>query len=633
MHPTRLVTAGLTLAALAARPAELRAQQPQPWSWSALDSTARLRAPAALPGIAYLRRKLGQDAAAFVLATLARLPQPVDLRPLRALTAFEPAGEQRYWAARFDAGLAGFRPDTGLSGLVDAAVTLTRIRLAQRWGAAAFAGETYHPVRVSHPPRAIQVHFDYTGAERLLDYLERDSAGPDDRAAIIALPAWRVMLEHRGRRSITPERLAIYLDHAFRRDPLHQLYKWTNPTGFWNLAGVAQHAGEYRAVLATLRAGEENIAARVRDRVAQFMPPSATLDARVMFLFSRFADGWAAGPLLGVDLEHFGDDYEHLLRVITHESVHEAENELGLPLPDLAETIEDRQLLVAMREVYREGLASYVAPVGVTAAARPGRLGADFGAFDSTFTALYARHNVLRADTFMQSAVEGAGAFYRLGAYMAGVIDSVLGRRTLAETFRTGPVDFFARYVEACRARGAAIPGEARFRPAVVERLAALAHRYPVDVLRDVAHASEIRSPSAQQTALARLGDRYATGPGGTLFAVVASELLIRAGAYHVASTRLVRGLAFAPNREEIADAMAYRFLQANAPGEALTMYNLYISYAPESAAAYASRCGFYLGIGEVALAWGDCRQALRLDPDLPGVRRRLGEIEQRLGA
>lgn len=622
----------LVIALTSAAPSIVAAQNPAaPWSWSRLEEQARQSAPSALPGIAYLESQLAPADASFLFSELAALPDPSAVLALPELTAFEPAGEARFWKARFEAGFAGFHPDTGLAGLVDAAATLVRIRLADRWGAPQFSGATYAPAPSrGKPPQSVTVSFDYTGAERLLDYLERDSVGPADREAIAALPAWQAMLEHRGAREITPAQLLVYLDHAHRRDPLHLLYKWVNPTGFWNLAGVSLHVADFRRVLRTVHENEPGMQNLVRGRVAAFLPGRARVHATVMFLFSRFADGWAAGPSLGIDLEHFGDDYEHLLRVITHEVAHQAQNTLGLPLPDLAETAEDQQLVAAMRGVYREGMASYVAPARVEGRT-PGALADDFSSFGALFRALFQRGDISAADSIRASGLEGAGAFYSMGAFMAATIDTVLGRNTLTATLRTGPIDFFARYVEAYQAPHTRVADAYRFPPKVEERLLAVERRYPVQVLRDVARATSVPEV-AQPAALAHLERRYAGGPSGILFDILASELLIRAGDYHGASTRLARGLAFAPNREEIASAMGYRFMRANARGEALTMFNLFITYAPESAAAYASRCNFYFNIDEIALAWGDCRQALRLDPGMLSVRALLGEIERRLG-
>ncbi len=615
----------------AGAPGALAAQQSRaPVTVAALRAEAHAHAASALPGIAYLERELDSAEIRFLFQTLRKLPRPADIADLQALTAYEPLGERRFWSARIAAGLQGFVPDSGLAGLVDAAVTLTRIRAAYRWGAPQFSGKTYRADAIPPAPAALRVRFDYSGADRLLDYLDNDSAGPAEAAAVAALPAWQAMLEHRGARAITPERLLVYLDHAHRRDPSHLLYKWVNPTGFWNLAGVSLHVPEFRRVLASLRWNEAVITARTGARVAEFVPAGASVDATVMFLFSRFADGWAAGSLLGIDLEHFGDDYAHLARVITHELAHQAQNELALPLPDLTETVEDQQLLTAMRGVFREGTASYISPVRYDVRP-PDALDRDFGVFTSVFRTLYARGDLMAADTLIRGGLEGAGAFYSMGAYMAATIDSGLGRATLEETLRTGPVDFFVRYIEVYRGPRSAVPAALRFPPALEERFDALGRRYPVQVLRDVAHAVALADSGARRAALEGLATRYVNGPSGILFDILSSEFLIGFGDYRAASARLVKGLTFAPNREEIANAMAYRFMLANAPDEALAMLNLYVSYAPESAVAYANRCELYRSIGEVALAWGDCRQALRLNPESGRARHLLDDIERRL--
>nr|MBA2626416.1 hypothetical protein [Gemmatimonadales bacterium] len=578
-----------------------------------------------------LQRELDSSEIRFLIQTLRALPRPAAIAELHALTAYEPPGESRYWAARFDEGLRGFTPDTGLAALVDAAVTLTRIRAPDRWGAPRFSGAAWSSLDATPAAPAVSVRFDYAGADRLLDFLSRPDAGPADAALIGSLPAWRAMLEHRGPRAITAERLLVYLDHAHRRDPVHLLYKWVNPTGFWNLAGVSMHVGEFRQVIATLKAHEGELAARVGAHVGTFVPPGAHVDATVMFLFSRFADGWAAGPMLGIDLEHFGDDYPHMQRVIEHEIAHQVQNALVLPLPDLTETLEDQRLMVAMRGVFREGTASYISPARDAVSTDESRAD-DFSAFNRVYATLYDHGDLVAADRIIRGGLEGAGAFYSMGAFMAATIDSTLGRGVLEETLRTGPVDFFLRYAEAYRDPQSQVAAALRFGADLEARLGALGQRYPVHVLRDVAHAVANEDPVRQRAALTALGRRYANGPTGILFDILAGELFIRTGDYHEASTRLVRGLAFAPNREEIANAMAYRFMLAKAPGEALEMLNLSVAYAPDNAGAYASRCDFYQSVGEVALAWGDCRQALRLNPDADAVRFLLGDIERRLG-
>jgi predicted negative regulator of RcsB-dependent stress response len=603
------------------------------WTWEDLESRAKAVAPETVPFVRYLQKEIAIDQARILFRELVRLPSLTNVLKLPELTQYEPERERKLWASRLEKGLTGFNGKDDFLGLISTAVGLTNIRKPLEWGAPVFKSNEYVPSRFSGIEAVnsnIKIAFDFSGAKNLMTYLERESAATEEAVALAKSVPLQAMLKHRGVKRITEEQLLQYLYHAQKRDPLHVLYKWVNPTSFWNFGGVSLHIPRFRHVIGAIQRNEDNIKQRIIARLARYLPEGTTFNATVLFLFSRGADGWATdGNLLGIDLEHYGDDYDYLIRLITHEVFHQGQNEVRLRLPQLLGSDDDRRFVEnAMGGVFGEGTATYVGPVR-TEIHTSELLEKDFKLFGETFRAIYVERNISEADSLISYGLRAAGPYYTMGAQMAKTIENVFGRGVLVETVQLGPLDFFLRYVEACEQHPNEVPLSYHFPNDIAQKIKTLGKGFPRDMLVDIIAAGKFkRNADSLKDEIDKLFWKYQDSPHKPLLYVLSGQLFLEAGDFSKASDYCRRGLPDAPDRGNTANQLGYAFLHKKAYPEALELFNLYIQFSPTEANAYDSRGEYYLTIGDLERAKEDYEKALQLDPNFENAKKMLKKIE-----
>ena len=434
------------------------------WTWEQLAVKA---SPDAISRMGVLRGSIAEAQARKLLQIIAHLPEPFAARKIVGRTLLD-RKNGKLQAVKYELDkVFTVVPYDNLDGMLLLAVRLTNARIKLR--------DPFVPDPPDMPvpplPHAVSIPvnlnivFDFTPAERLLEALDSKAPSNSLWEALADLPVYGDLLLHHNGTMLKREELMEWWRRAADKDPVNRLYEWVYPGSYYDFGGVAVNASLWRDHLKRLKENQQIFKQHVAQRLIRFLPKDLKVDANVRFLFAADVDGWATADSIGLDLEHFGNDYGYLARVVAHEIWHRAQMQGGIDADREYRTAFDRafvnQLLGA---VWREGTASYIGSVWPEPPSTR-QLASDYAEFEGIYDDLYVKHNLTSFRDRIHKGLEMAGAFYRMGWRMSQVIEKYEGAKGLSDSLTLGPTDFFRRYLEACvRLKGEDIGPEERLR-------------------------------------------------------------------------------------------------------------------------------------------------------------------------
>ncbi|MCC6727743.1 MAG: hypothetical protein IT208_00215 [Chthonomonadales bacterium] len=600
------------------------------WTWEQLEARAAREGDGPAAGVRELRGQVPLAMARVLFRHLARLPNMLDARRVGQRAAID-RGSQRTRGAEqaLSEATRTLAPRNDLAGMLECARALAaaRARLADPF-LPELRGRPYRPEPAAPGPVArLRIRFDYRVAETLLDALESGATTDAEWKRLAHDPVFRPILRNRALIGVRSEELVGYWQRAQDPDPVNRLYEWAYPGSYFDFGGVAVRAGAYRSLLSEMRAAAPNIAARAAERLAPYLPSDLRMEASVNVLFAGAVDGWASLDELGIDLEHFGDDWDYLVRVVAHECYHRGQTLSLLPLTAQSVPPEWRILHDGpMATVWREGCAAYVGyarPQPPT----PAEIAAGFALFDRAFRQRGDREGLRR---LLAEGIAMSGPYYRMGWHMARLIEKHDGARALGECAVLGPAHFFARYLEAAEAAG--VPPAQRFRPEVETALRALADPLDAPTLLEAGRILRAVDPGARRRRAAAFLAAAKGNPRAGLGLVQAGEALARAGGGAASALPLLEtGLRhLGPRAGNLVRREGYLLLENGAIKPALALFRLGARLGPgDPDRQFLLGEGYRLaGSGERARA--AYRRALELSPGFAPAARALALLDAR---
>jgi tetratricopeptide (TPR) repeat protein len=601
------------------------------WTWEQLSAHVLQTAPEAAATVQRLKQVLPLAQARLLLRYLAELPAIAEVRHLPDRIAIDRRANRLPDVQKaLDAALQDFAPRDDLGGMLSAAERLAVARAQTAdWFMPDLTGRVYKPVPVRdkrHP--RIRVRFDFRAAEALLDRLGAENTTDAEWEKLASEPIFKQLLAHRGAARLRREELMDWWRRAQDPAPLNRLYEWVYPGSYYDYGGVAVNAEGYRSLLKQIRAGQANLVDRVRARLSRFLPDDLDLDATVFFLFAGDVDGWATGSGLGIDLEHFGDDYDYLERVIAHECFHMAQSVAVLPVTTLVpEDVPDRAFHDGLLEAaWREGIASYVGTVW-TASPAPDDLARSFKLFETACDALYRSHDMVAYRQRIRGGLNMAGPLYHVGWRMAQVIEKELGPEAVTELQTLGPGVFFARYIEAYhRATFAEVPAAQRFRPDIEEAIRRVAAGLDAPALLEAARIARIPEQERARDSANRFLEAREHDPQAALALVYLGDALARRRRDFAQAERLmVPGLKMlGAQAGDLVRREGYLLLSLRAAPQALAVFQAGVEIAPNDPQRRYFVGEAYRLSGDPERARAAYRRALALDAQYEPARRAL---------
>jgi len=171
--------------------------------------------------------------------------------------------------------------------------------------------------------------------------------------------------------------------------------------------------------------------------------------------------GWATERTGGINIEHFKDDFDLLLRTITYEAFHRLQllicpvdpsrlSRTPREFEDLAFWLfpdaRDRKFYEVMGYIFLEGTAKFVE--GSKASLDEVIVGLRL--LQQIWDKIYEEQDIDEAEHLLNMGLKSIGPFYALGCYMAGRIVELQGPNGMIQSLVRGAIEFFKRYLSAC---------------------------------------------------------------------------------------------------------------------------------------------------------------------------------------
>ena len=441
--------------------------------WETLET--RVSETDGLDELTALREAIPLEDARFLLTQISRLGDPNEVRRLADYQR-----RQEEWGG----GFYGMLPDllggrelpvpVDLPSLVRAALLIARARNENLEALGKVIpdyplrfSEADFPVPETNTPPGWTLELDLSAVRGVLDLFRRERVTWEEAAAVASLPAFGEMMRHRRELGyipaplLTKEGLTRLLQHAASRAPLDMIWKWLTPQNFFDLADLFFHQEEYAALLETIEAHKRDLSAHILGAIGRYAPQGIVFRDRLAFTVGWGIAGWATAAVGGINIEHFKDDYDRLLRTLPHETFHRFqlrvcpaapdregprrfEDLASFPFPDER----DRKFYEIISYIFLEGTATFVAP-SHPPADREASIKQGAGLLHECFEAVYDKPESERADELLNAGLRSNGPFYWLGAHIAEVIVEREGDVGLAAALVEGSLAFFARYFAA----------------------------------------------------------------------------------------------------------------------------------------------------------------------------------------
>ena len=366
--------------------------------------------------------------------------------------------------------------------MIDAAGALAEIRRSN-WEAVrgafhnyawSFSGSTVAWPETPAMPGDWQLLVRVEGVATLLEALKRPDVTREEAQAVACLPAFTEMMTHRRDLGYVPEPLitadglAWCIQHAASDDPLDALWRWLHPHNFFDLSDLRAHLSGYEQLVKDVDAHKSELASAVLGRIAAFVAPDFSFHDELTFAVGWGIRGWATRKTGGINLEHFKDDTESLLKTLTHETFHRLQ--VHLCPADASSTADgferiirrslgdarDEALFRALAYLMLEGSATYVAAQRLDASWR--------ASADSALDLLVRIRNLSaedveqQLDALLNEGLKSNGPFYGFGALLSDAIVRSDGNLGLGHALRQGAPAFAYRGLTILAEKGLTVP-------------------------------------------------------------------------------------------------------------------------------------------------------------------------------
>ena len=330
-----------------------------------------------------------------------------------------------------------------------------------------YIGSFTHGLALAEPPPTIRLSPDFASAKAIVHLYRQGSVDTAEMDRLLAMEGVQAVLKQvqrfRDDATVDKFRNGLRMSVAGNEVPQPDHFQFNRIRK--NMAGIEK-------TMAWIENHPDEISARVLGLISPYSPVSELLEVKFFIVIGGDSDGWASNGVFHTALQHFGDDVEGMLILLSHELYHVVQNEFMGPLVHKEDTQQSRveQLL---QKAIREGTASYVCdPLNIKDGGgytewysrkylrNLNHLKLNFDLFETLIYRAYHDSDVPLRDLYnigFSGALESP--VYFVGYAMAREIERISGRDTLLELMQKPSAEFFAHYAAiAGRGEGEAIP-------------------------------------------------------------------------------------------------------------------------------------------------------------------------------
>lgn len=240
------------------------------------------------------------------------------------------------------------------------------------------------------------------------------------------------------------------------------IWKWLSPWNYFNLSDLYMNKANYRKIIFKLEYAEKEITTLVSNKINPFVPQSYTYKDTLTFAVNWGIRSWATDQTLGTNIVQFKDNYNLLIRTISHETFHKIQSELcpsDLASGDKDEKSfedivsytfpdnKDTKFYQVLSHIFLEGTASYVGGMNASdISAEYAKAGADL--LYKIYKKIYIENKPGAVDELLNKGLKSNGPFYRVGYIMSEKITNQAEPEKLRNLLSSGTLGFFNTYFE-----------------------------------------------------------------------------------------------------------------------------------------------------------------------------------------
>ncbi|GAB4180512.1 MAG: hypothetical protein Kow00108_16930 [Calditrichia bacterium] len=308
-----------------------------------------------------------------------------------------------------------------------------------------------------------KLYIDLSPIENLLSFFDQAEKNMEKAQKIANHPAFLEMLKHRRSLGYIPEPfpdsadLALFIFSAASQDPLQMIWKWLNPWNDFCLADLYMKKEKFTLMISSMKEHRAQLEKYILRKISQYTDKPVRFTDTLVFAVNWGIRSWATTRMLGSNLVQYKDDYQIMLRTLTHETFHriqlqicpvdpsrrsgkvrEFEDVTFRNFPDK----KDRKLYETLSYIMLEGTATFTGGIHSswqvdTLAVRGAKL------LHEIYNALYVRNDFDTYDRLLNQGLKSNGPFYALGYYMTNKIVKKKGKSEIGKILRTGAPAFF----------------------------------------------------------------------------------------------------------------------------------------------------------------------------------------------
>ena len=586
------------------------------WQWEQLNALP-FQSESSVSKLQLLQKQLPLNLAHPLFLYLSQLHNLEDIRTIPDWTGIDRPTVQTQNIHGILSVLRNAAPRNTPDDLIRMALELTRLRRqCSSWFMPDLNNSPF-PTTIQDFPNSdgLKITYNFKSAMDLLKAFQQPHPPDSVWRNLAENLAYRRFVKHQGSRELQTKQLEAWWSRAANSNPVNRLYEWLYPESYYDYGGVAVQANAYLELIKTLQNHTNELSEAIEQKTSPYLPTGYVMPVTVDFLFGADVDGWATENGVGMNMEHFGDDYTRIESVIAHECFHHAQNLFCIVNGTLSPNKDDEMYYSRLlSEVWREGCASYVGNEWKTLPSQK-QLQSDFSQFQKITNTLYSQHNLPAYRDQVKEGLILAGSLYRLGWEMARVIDQTQGQHGLIASLILGPGYFFKNYIHC--AQKANLPTWESFPLVIVTRINRIQMGVNPHTLIEMAHL--LWTPVTNETL--RAANRYFTAKEGDrkagLAFVFLGDRMARANQGLPLAGRMValgiQYLGAAANnliRNE-GELMLYRHQNSSA----LLIFQEGVKISPEDPSRYFMLGSCYRSMGDITKAKEMYRKSLELNP------------------
>jgi tetratricopeptide (TPR) repeat protein len=607
------------------------------WEWFNLYSSEPAISNQLIKNIQDLSKEWSLEEARNLFRCLTKLDSLNRILDLPKIIDTDSNANKNNWKIIASSELKYFSEPETFRGLISTATTITKIKKRFFPDRKLFDNRKFYIKVTDKIDTSSHITYNFSGAADIYNLCVVNELGEKELKILNESPGINSMFKKQNQ-YFNKELFVQFLKLSNNKNPLVEIYKLINPYSFGGVGYLSAHRNEFRNVITSLNAKQENLKFYSINLLSQFFPKDAWLEANVLFAFGNFdkvhkyylsaSEEYQEKMLVNLDV--IGDDYEYLARYITRRLFTYEKYNTQIDVLPYFFTKEDTLMLQLMTEVYDGGISNYMAPI--LDENRPlALLEIDFFHFKATTNAILFKRKKSIVDSLLKAGFGERFLFYTMGTQMAYTIDRTLGRTALNEALIYGPLEFFKIYIDAYEADKKQINEKFRFNSDLERKILDMRKKIPKEMYKEMYDINvKYKDPAPIPGVLEKNKKKYIEDKSEAFyFYLIGAQLLFDNLFYEKSLVYFSKIISELPDKNNVSRRLGLAYFDREAYTEAVEMFNYYLKYSPLSEDPYMQRGKAYFMLKQFAQAKTDFEKVIQINSDNEEAKQFLEQVKE----